>query len=77
MAKYTVELGSMVNGIVFKIINQAKKGINDSKNIVKEKFTDVYFVLDEAVLEYLKSYQIYTYLTDNGSTVIFKPSKDR
>ena len=44
---------------------------------VKEKFTDVYFVLDEAVLEYLKSYQIYTYLTDNGSTVIFKPSKDR
>ena len=46
----------LVNGIVFKIINQAKKGISDSQNIVKEKFTDVYFVLDEAVLEYLKSY---------------------
>ena len=67
----------MVNGIVFKIINQAKKGINDSENIVKEKFTDVYFVLDEAVLEYLKSYQIYAYVTDDGSTVVFKPSKDR
>ena len=67
----------MVNGIVLKIINQAKKGISDNQNIVKEKFTDVYFVLDEAVLEYLKGYQIYAYLTEDGSEVIFKPSKDR
>lgn len=77
IATKNFEIGEMVNGIVLKIIHQSKKGINDSENIVKEKFTNVYFVLDEAVLEYIKNYQIYAYLTDDGSTVIFKPSKDR
>lgn len=77
IATKNFKIGEMVNGIALKIIHQAKKGINDSENIVKEKFTDVYFVLDEAVLEYLKGYQIYAYLTEDGSEVIFKPSKDK
>lgn len=42
-------IGSMLTEIVFKIVHQAKKGVSDSQNIVKKKFTDVYFVLDEAV----------------------------
>lgn len=67
----------ILDEIILKIEKNAKKGISDEENIVVEKANDVYVLLGTTALEYLKEHQISAYVTDDGSTVIFKPSKDR
>ena len=63
----------ILDEIILKIEKNAKKGISDEENIVVEKANDVYVLLGTTALEYLKEHQISAYVTDDGSTVVFKP----